>query len=87
MPHPTPLQIAHGSATVISITLLSLFVVDEPSVAALAAIAVVALLLGAFTALAPWRGPAARRPAAQVTASATRAEPAPAAVPRPRVRA
>ncbi|RKN07836.1 hypothetical protein [Streptomyces radicis] len=87
MPHPTPVQIAYGSATVISITLVSLFVVDEPSVPATAAIAVVALLIGAFTALAPWRRPAARRPAVAVTASATRAEPAPAAAPRPSVRA
>jgi hypothetical protein len=58
MPHPTPVQIAYGSATVISTTLLLMFIVPTGSTLALALVAIVALTLGVVVAVAtqPRRG-------------------------------
>ncbi|MGP3970261.1 hypothetical protein [Streptomyces sp. 6N223] len=52
MPHPTPVQIAYGSATVIFTTLLLMLVVPTGSTVALVLIALVALALGVVVALA-----------------------------------
>ena len=51
MPHPTPVQIAYGSATVISTTLLLLLLAPDASPAVVSLIAVGALLLGVTVAL------------------------------------
>ncbi len=52
MPHPTPLQIAAGSATVVSATLLLLLLEPEASPLLTAAFAVVALTLGVAVSVA-----------------------------------
>ncbi|MDT0445512.1 hypothetical protein [Streptomyces johnsoniae] len=62
MPHPTPVQIAYGSATVISITFFSLFLAPAASGPVVVLIAVLALLLGAAVAVAATRH-TARHPA------------------------
>ncbi|MEO3749074.1 hypothetical protein [Streptomyces sp. B6B3] len=70
MPHPTPVQIAYGSATVISSTLLLLFLVPTGSTLAVWLVAVVALLLGVVVAVVFASGRAAGQPAAGVRAPA-----------------
>ncbi|ONK13969.1 hypothetical protein [Streptomyces sp. MP131-18] len=69
MPHPTPVQIAYGSATVISITFFSLFLAPAASGPVVVLIAVLALLLGAAVAVA------ATRHTARHTAGRRRATP------------
>jgi hypothetical protein len=63
MPHPTPAQIAYGSATVVSTTLLMLLFVPEASPPVASLMATGGLALGVLVAVllrprqAPSRGP------------------------------
>ncbi|UCM88329.1 hypothetical protein [Streptomyces marincola] len=52
MPHPTPVQIAYGSATVISLTFVSLLLLPAAAGPAVVLIATLALIAGAWVAVA-----------------------------------
>jgi hypothetical protein len=97
MPHPTPVQIAYGSATVISTTLLLLLIAPNASGIVLALGALLALALGVVVAVAarPRGGAAvpapvapAARPKAAYEAPAAAISPAtlPPPAERPEVR-
>ncbi len=66
MPHPTPVQIAYGSATVISSTFLLLFLAPTGSALAVWLIAVFALMLGVVVAIACQSRRDAGQPATRV---------------------
>jgi hypothetical protein len=83
MPHPTPVQIAYGSATVISTTLLLMLIAPTGSTLVVALIAVVSLMLGVVVAIAVQsrRGVRAQLGGAAPAVPPARTREAPAAAP------